>query len=548
MKILGINMSHDASACVLEDGHIIYYCEEERLNHQKQSSSWIKVFGDAYHKHAPFDHIAVSFTAHELKPYFTREDINKLIEKLDSVASHFGKETNTRTRVHVVEHHRAHAFQAFYNSGFDEAAVLVMDGGGSSFSNLEDRVFKESESIFKFSYNIDECLWKRGHSLGTRYHLDYQRPQQFKEYEWYVDSISFGKAFNWGAQIACNDSKGAGKLMGLAAYGKDDPKHPKAFDDYYPIGMFYHNTWKKKVELSNEDLAYRIQTDSYIPTLNYVKRALTMGETKNICLVGGYFFNVVNNYKLVKDLPDVNIYVEPMAGDMGCSIGAAYKIYRDETNDMTINPCKTLYLGNQANYDMDLKQGERTARGVTSAGVARLLEKGNVVALYQGKAEAGPRALGNRSILYDPRDPNGRDVVNKIKKREWYRPFAGSVMEEHAGKWFNMAGMSSSPFMMYAVECFREKQKLVPALQHNDGTSRIQTVSKQQNPHYYDLIKEFYKLTGVPMVMNTSFNLAGDTMVDTMQDALKTCREGRIPYLYCPERQLLIEFKQTFVD
>ena len=200
----------------------------------------------------------------------------------------------------------------------------------------------------------------------------------------------------------------------------------------------------------------------------------------------------------------------------------------------------TLYHGTQANYDRDLLENEKEYK-ITPKEVASLIANKNIVAIYQGRAEISNRALGNRSILYDPRDPEGRDKVNTIKKREYYRPFAGTVLEEDAKDWFYMASLESSPFMMYAVETLEEKRGMVPALQHNDGTSRIQTLNRNQNPHYYDVIAEFKNITGVPMVLNTSFNLAGDTLVNDMSDALRTCRESGIKYLYCPERGMMIE-------
>jgi len=191
----------------------------------------------------------------------------------------------------------------------------------------------------------------------------------------------------------------------------------------------------------------------------------------------------------------------------------------------------------------DYRYDSRDIRDVVQTGpkeIAEILANRNVVAIYQGQAEAGPRALGNRSILYDPRDPDGRDVVNKIKKREYFRPFAGSVLEDKASEWFDMATLKSSPYMMYAVQALDERRNLMPGLQHNDGTSRIQTVNESQNKNYYNLIKEFDKITGVPMLLNTSFNLAGDTLVQTMDDAIRTCREGGIEFLYCPDINTLI--------
>ena len=156
--------------------------------------------------------------------------------------------------------------------------------------------------------------------------------------------------------------------------------------------------------------------------------------------------------------------------------------------------------------------------------------------MFQGRAEAGPRALGNRSILYDPTDVNGKDFVNTVKGREWFRPFAGTVLKEHANEWFDLRGMDETPYMMYAVELQSKAIGELPAITHVDGTCRVQTVTEEQNKHYYDLISEFHKLSGVPVLFNTSFNLAGEPLVEDLKDAIHTLRSSKIEYLYFQTR------------
>jgi len=195
---------------------------------------------------------------------------------------------------------------------------------------------------------------------------------------------------------------------------------------------------------------------------------------------------------------------------------------------------KTLYLG--PTYDLSHIEGKDTSY----IEVARLISEKNIVAMFQGRSEAGPRALGNRSILYDPRDPNGKDHVNTIKKRETFRPFAGTVLKKYVHEWFDMAGMEESPFMMYAVDAHLDAWEHIPAILHVDKTCRIQTLTKEQNEHYYNLIEAFYEKTRVPILFNTSFNLAGEPLVETPEDALKTFYNSDIKYLYFPEVQKLI--------
>lgn len=172
--------------------------------------------------------------------------------------------------------------------------------------------------------------------------------------------------------------------------------------------------------------------------------------------------------------------------------------------------------------------------------VARLLADKKIVALFQGRSESGPRALGNRSMLYTPIDPNGREYVNKVKGREYFRPLAASMLLEHCDEWFDMIGIPESPFMTFSFTCREDKKDIIPSVIHVDGSCRIQTVTEQQNFHYYNLIKAFNVITGVPMVLNTSFNLAGEPLVETIDDAFKTFSNSQIDYLYLPELKMLV--------
>lgn len=174
--------------------------------------------------------------------------------------------------------------------------------------------------------------------------------------------------------------------------------------------------------------------------------------------------------------------------------------------------------------------------------VASLISDKNIVAIYQGRSEAGPRALGNRSFLYDPRDKFAKDFVNEVKKREPYRPFAASIMKEYANEWFDMAGLEESPFMMYAIDAKPNVYDIIPGVLHVDKTCRIQTVTEEQNYHYYHLIKSFYNLTSVPLLFNTSFNLAGETIVETLDDAIDTIKRCDVKYLYIPSDGKLCTF------
>ena len=173
----------------------------------------------------------------------------------------------------------------------------------------------------------------------------------------------------------------------------------------------------------------------------------------------------------------------------------------------------------------------------TYSDVVDLLVKKNIVCIHQGRTEAGPRALGNRSILYDPRDSNALKKVNNAKGRQWWRPFAASVLAEHAAEWFEMLNLKESPYMMYAIPVKEDKKELIPGVVHVDGTCRIQTVTEEQNYHYYHLIKTFYEETGIPMLFNTSLNLAGKVISHTVYDTYELLNQSCIEYVYEPEHE-----------
>jgi carbamoyltransferase len=270
-----------------------------------------------------------------------------------------------------------------------------------------------------------------------------------------------------------------------------------------------------------------------------IQKAIDITGETNIVISGGYGLNCVANYKFVKKFPELNFYIDPIAHDGGTAIGLARYAWYQYSKSIEAKSLSTVYLGSVPDYgQIDIIKQQVPSLNIVDASpdvVADLIEQGNVVAFFHGRAEGGPRALGNRSILFDPRHPQGKDIVNRIKKREWFRPFAGSVLEEHASSWFDMAGMKSSPFMMYAVDVLPDAVDKIPAVTHVDNTCRVQTVSQEQNNHYYNLINEFYKKTGVPVLFNTSFNLAGQPLVDSVIDAVVTLINSEIEYLYLPD-------------
>jgi carbamoyltransferase len=364
----------------------------------------------------------------------------------------------------------------------------------------------------------------------------------------------------------------AGKTMGLSAYGVPNDKLPDLFQDdtankdlikvYYPYSTEL-NTSKYDI-LNDKDMAFKCQKETQEQVLNLIIKASEISDNKNIVLSGGYALNCVSNYYYLDKLRehDINLYVEPNSSDAGTATGAAMLYYYSTKNcfNNTIikkgkrERLKTLFLGPEYNYSIDeiseklqkynygVKPEAKYSRifDCTYKEVAELIKDGNIVSIFQGRSENGPRALGNRSILFNPTVENGKDIVNKVKRREYFRPFAASVMKEYAHDWFDMKGLKESPNMMYAVDVKEDKKDLIPAVLHVDDTCRIQTVTKENNEHYYNLIEEFYNITGIPLLFNTSFNLAGDPLVETIDDALKVLNDSEMEYCFMPELNSLI--------
>ena len=565
-NILGINPMHNGSDALVSDGKLVYYLEEERLSKWKYDANPFRIIADVCSKYK-VDELVIGGTNNELEfnelP-FTEENIYYA-----SVRKYY---PNIKVRSLSQEHHLLHAACAFYNSGFDKSIILVIDGAGSlqSFQTNENKEIQgfEGESIWTAEYpgNFKSLHKSYGKNDSMRAQID----------EHYLDdAVTLTKAYEAVTNFLGWHPIEAGKTMGLAPYGKQNPNIPPLFKNgrgnrdifipYYPFKadidtrlnpVFRRNRHPKSFHKNqNElleieaDLAWQIQNDTQEEVAKLIERSIQITGLNKICIAGGYGLNCVTNYVIKKKFPNIEIYHEPISHDGGTAIGAAKLIYHQRKSDFSKRKQTSIYLGPKystkkinniiKNYNNMFIQHK-----VDYSDIAKLISERNIICLFQGRSEAGPRALGNRSILYDPTDPNGKDFVNKVKNREWFRPFAGTVLLEKANEWFDMAGLEESPFMMYAMDVWPDKQETIKAITHVDGTCRIQTVTEEQNFHYYKLIQEFEKITGVPILFNTSFNLAGDPLVETIEDALETLLKSELKYLYLPELEMLLEKKE----
>lgn len=525
--VLGINRHHNGSVCLLENGDIIYHLEEERLSRYKTDHAPLLCLTKIRDYTDNID-IVGSVGFHDLVNM--NEGLEKPLSVYDALIYKQSKGNYYPGHESYFKgHHLAHAAVAFYNSGFENAVCVVVDGNGSIFTE-----FRETESIFTASYPAKfECLFKRGFTENNSTKSDKLETS---------DRISVGHIFEALCENFGFDWYEAGKVMGLSAYGKPNKDLPKILiDGRANPEMFKGRKFIYDYEKTFEnmaDIAYAAQKECQEYITSFILKAINLSGNKNVCLSGGFFLNCVANYEYLKHLPEeTNLYIEPISGDAGLSIGVAKHIWHQRTGDNTIRKLNSLYCGPKPNLNITDNVDKKR---VTPHDVAKLLKEGNIVALFQGRSEAGPRALGNRSILFNPTIKNGKDIVNIVKKRESFRPFAGTILLEKVHEWFDMRGLKESPFMMFAVNCLEDKKEIIPSIVHEDGTCRIQTLSFEQNVCYYTLIKAFEDLTGVPILFNTSLNLAGEPLVETLEEAIDTLKNSKIEYLYIPEKDLLI--------
>ena len=553
MKVVGINRIHNSAVTYLENGELKFHLENERLSNIKYDSYPFLTLNKLKTYTKDINSLAIA-GCNNLKTFedFTSSDVySEYVQGLNKSFLDKGFDVCD----YGMDHHFLHAAHAFYNSGFDTALCIVKDGMGSEYpitdSNFKSGSYgREISSVFEGSY--PDMFYQVEREVYVPFDCNYTSDNVT-----YTNTISEGLAFQKTAKHFGFHELDAGKVMGMASYGKSDPNVPPIYVDNKINPTLFNNelSTTKEVTLNVKNYPY-LDTDDFQIQANFARALQEATQHKvlndiirlvektghnNVCLSGGYFLNCVANYYYKKRLPkNINLYIEPISSDAGTSFGAAKYLHHTSTKDTTKRPLKTLYTGLQ--YTLTLNDIQTTTYENTDAKtVANLIADGNIVAMYQGRSEGGPRALGNRSILFDPRNPKGKDIVNTVKNREWFRPFAGTILLEKVNDWFDMAGLDESPYMMYAVDTIKSKIDSIPAINHIDNTCRVQTLTQKQNPNFHKLIKEFESITQVPILFNTSFNLAGDCIVETIQDAIDTVQKSKIDYLYVPELGVLIK-------
>lgn len=591
--IAALVRGHNGALCLLKNGEVVFSIEEERISRVKYDGTPFGGMTKILDYTDKLDYLVIAHTAtlEQFVPKvdYTGEDIYfSMARKLGLIPHQSPGEFKHPQIIDLGSiHHKLHAACAFYRSGFETATAIVIDGAGSGFEVKIDDITRrvwETESIYEASYpNTLKTVYK--HACGND-EVPSHKTSQLSTELWFEEDEDCEAVLGTHAGItkiyeAATYYCGwhfieAGKTMGLAPYGKENSSVPNIIDPHtgyanknliystYPNGAYIDygineflsdRDTDDLTKLQNRrDVAYAVQKATQQEALNLILKAVEKTGNKNVVLSGGYVLNCVANYFYLDELNKhgINLYVEPVSSDAGTAIGAALLVWHDllsniEHDFQPVDYSKDkIYLGLPQSYDKLDKLVETygaTVSDATDTDVVDLITNKNIVSLFQGKSESGPRALGNRSILYDPTDPNGKDHVNLVKRREYFRPFAGSILKEDVHEWFDLRGMEETPYMMYAVDCQPGVEEKIPSIIHVDGTCRIQTVTEEQNPLYYRLIKEFKNKTGCPIIFNTSFNLGGEPLVETLDDALRTLANSQIEYLYLPELGKLVTIK-----
>jgi len=551
---------HDAAAALIQDGRIIACAAEERFNRSKYSlnlagntllpqnavryclrTAGISIDQIDYVAHyCHFNSATIARRLDLLKPFISRHDCEYVADAYQTVyrlmmdssilINQFERMLGKAPKNFVqVKHHQAHAASAFYPSGFKKSIILTVDGTGETESSL--LAVGRDHQICEFRQTFLPT------SLGTLYLI----------LTVYLGFKSLGDEY---------------KVMGLAGYG-NPRKYRGFFQSLITLKNYGSYTMDRLVcpefrqflidnlgparaaqdalEQRHADIAAALQEtlqETILHTLRYARYSLGIDR---LCMAGGVALNSMMNGAIARSGLFKEIFIQPAAGDEGCSLGAAlYTYYRTPSGNKSFNgQFKDVYLGPSFDDD-EIARVLATSRARVSwikpdnliKLTAEEIAGGRIIGWFQGRMEFGPRALGNRSILADPRDPYMKDRMNaRIKHREGFRPFAPAVLEEKAENYFDMGSLKNSPFMLFVVPVKYSKRGEIPAVTHIDGTARVQTVDRKSNFRFWTLLKEFERITGLPVILNTSFNVMNEPIVCTPEDALRCFLDTDIDWL-----------------
>jgi carbamoyltransferase len=548
MNILGINAYHgNASAALVCDGRLVAAVEEERFNRVKYAAGFPSQAIRYCLKEAglnldEIDHVAVPrnpyarlgtklFYAIRM-PSFARARA-KVLAKFtgvpEALAAAFDSDPTTITaQFHRIEHHQAHLASAFFVSPFERAALLSADGLGDFAStmwgvgygnrmNIEDAIaFPHSLGLYYTAVTQYLGFLKFGDEYKVMGLAAYGQPEQLPAFRDIVrfDANGNGNGFRLGLDYFLHHR--TGPEMSWAEADKT-PVLGKLFSGQMSRRLGAARAQEEPLEQRHRNLAASLQARLEEVYLGMLRKLAKATGLKSICLAGGVAFNCVANGKIFDSTPFEQVYVQPAAGDAGLAVGAAYYVWHQKLEKPRSFVMDHAYWGPgfsavEMRAAIEASAIARERYSVTELPLpelaqraATIIAEGKILGWFQGRAEWGPRALGNRSIVADPRRSDMKEILNqRIKHREIFRPFAPSILAEATGEWFEKS--HPSPFMTLAYAVRPEKRALIPAPTHVDGTGRLQTVTREANPRYHALISAFHDLTGVPVVLNTSFN------------------------------------------
>ena len=563
MIVLGVNAFHgDASAAILVNGRLVAAVEEERFTRVKHDAG-LPINAVRYclaaagARLSDVDHIAIPRdprahllrkTWHALRmPRFTAGRLlvhARTAGIVQALARELGEDsTPLRAREHRVEHHRAHIASAFFASPFDRAAVLSLDGLGD-FSSARWGAGEGSRLHLRggvaFPHSIGLCYTAFTQLLGFPHYGDEYKVMGLASYgaptqlETMRHILRTGPAPGYALDLSCFTHHRTGPAM---SWDGGTPVLGQLFSDNLERRVGPRREPAAALEAHHHEVAASLQArlDEVVAEhWTHVARGAASG---NLAYAGGVALNCVANGRALAHGETQRLFIPPPAGDGGLSLGAALQVWHEvlgQPRDFVLEHAAWGPEYDEATITRALDDAGLTRRraddaAVLARNVADSLVQGRVVGWFQGRSEFGPRALGQRSILADPRRADMQGLLNaRIKRRESFRPFAPSVMAEHTAEWFD--GPLLSPFMLLAVPVRQHKRALVPAVTHVDGTSRPQAVNRAALPLYWSLISEFHDRTGVPMVLNTSFN-DNEPMVQTPADAVRSFTRGDLDVL-----------------
>ena len=533
--ILGISASHNGSAGLLKGDRIVVAIQEERLSRFKRH----RIYGAKTSKAVAYCLNYAGIAPSELSLVVLCIQGRKQDQLHDLRLESFLNVLANKIPIITIPHHYGHALSVFATSGFAESAVLIVDGTGSPVSDFTaqelsvmngDKAPDSWETISLYHASGTTVVPLEKHVI--------ERGAWLVMHDGEMPSFgSLGGMFSAAAQQIFGEASEAGKVMGLAPYGRAEFAASDFFDvvngrfhfkDTVPRQFRYHERWPNRAS-EYEALAGSVQAALEEALLYLVQHVRELCGSENLCYAGGVALNSVANERIIRESGFKSVYIMPAAEDSGTSIGAAYYGLWQLTQHNSQRPILhdapgRSYSSAEVSAALEAREDVRVVYSTDVLSDAiELLYDGKIIGWFDGGSELGPRALGQRSILCDPRQPDAKETLNRrVKMRESFRPFAPAVLLEEAGKWFEFGDTTpKSPFMLRVVKVNPERKDDVPAIVHVDGTGRVQTLTRANNGRFYELVKQFYEKTGVPILLNTSFNRMGQPIIETPTDAIE---------------------------